>query len=65
MNNIYYFNSLCNILCFISKKIDLKKDITTFGRRADCDVNLNVDSNLCLATAYSNVHFSIKRVRII
>ena len=37
---------------FYHKKItDLKKDVTTFGRRQDCDVNLNVDSNLVLPNA--------------
>lgn len=41
---------------------DLKTELITFGRKQDCDVVLTTDSLFCAATAYSNVHFKIKRV---
>ncbi len=45
------------------RQVDLKKDSTTFGRRSDCDVSLaNIESSLCAVSAYSNLHFTIKRV---
>lgn len=43
--------------------IDLKDDMITFGRKNDCNVVLNTDSDTCVATAYSGVHFKIKRVK--
>lgn len=43
--------------------LDLRKDVTTFGRKEDCDVNLNnIVNTHCQSTAYSNLHFRIKRV---
>lgn len=44
------------------QRIDLKKDSIKFGRRADCDVNFeNVKTAYCAASAYSNLHFTIRR----
>lgn len=42
-------------------RVDLKNEITTFGRRSDCDVLFTKDNPVCVLTAYSNVHFKIKR----
>ncbi len=46
--------------------LELKKDSTSFGRREDCDVNLGkVETTLCSPTAYSGLHFIIRRVNVI
>ena len=45
------------------KPVYLKKDVHSFGRRADCDVSLaTIENSLCAVSAYSNLHFTIKRV---
>lgn len=44
------------------KPVYLKKDVHSFGRRADCDVSLaTIENSLCAVSAYSNLHFTIKR----
>lgn len=49
-------------VCSSFPSIDLKKEITTFGRKLGCDVNLSdVKTKWCDSAAYSNVHFTIKR----
>lgn len=39
----------------------MKKDLLVVGRKPECDVILNFDSAHCVATAYSSVHFKIRR----
>lgn len=46
--------------CF--KQVNLNKDVLTFGRRLECDVQLTSDSDVCSASAYSGIQFKIKRV---
>jgi hypothetical protein len=42
---------------------ELSKEETAFGRKTDCDVNLSeAQSELVVSSAYSNVHFIIKKV---
>lgn len=43
------------------KAIDLTDDVTSFGRGKDCDIVYQSDSKQCAVSAYSNVHFKIKR----
>ncbi len=51
---------------FVRVFLELKKDSTSFGRREDCDVNLGkVETTLCSPTAYSGLHFIIRRVNVI
>jgi hypothetical protein len=47
----------------VFKPCNLTKESTTFGRHSDCDISLEgLSTQICSSSAYSNNHFTIKRV---